>query len=62
MIAAIYGRKSTGEQTGADADARSVARQIENARTFATARGWQVDEAYVLADDARLRRREQSDW
>jgi hypothetical protein len=35
MIAAVYGRKST-EQHGADADAKSVARQIENARAFAT--------------------------
>ena len=31
MIAAIYARKST-EQNGADADAKSVARQVENAR------------------------------
>jgi len=36
MIAAIYARKST-EQTGADADAKSVARQIDNARAFAEA-------------------------
>ena len=36
LIAAIYARKST-EQTGADADAKSVARQIESARAFAAA-------------------------
>jgi hypothetical protein len=34
MIAAIDARKST-EQNGADADARSVACQIESARAFA---------------------------
>ena len=38
MIAAIYARKTT-EQTGADADAKSVARQIENARAFADGEG-----------------------
>jgi len=51
MIAAIYARKST-EQTGADADAKSVARQIENARAFAAARGWTVPDAHVYSDDA----------
>ncbi len=51
MIAAIYARKST-EQTGADADAKSVQRQIENARAFAAAKGWPVDDAHVYADDA----------
>ena len=42
MVAAIYARKSK-EQTGADADAKSVARQIENARAFAASKGWTVD-------------------
>jgi site-specific DNA recombinase len=51
MIAAIYARKST-EQNGADADAKSVARQIESARAFAASKGWQVAEAHVYADDA----------
>ena len=51
MIAAIYARKST-EQNGADADAKSVARQIENARAFAAAKGWTVADAHVYADDA----------
>ena len=50
MNAAIYARKST-EQTGADADAKSVERQIENARAFAASKGWRV------AGRARLRRR-----
>ena len=51
MIAAVYGRRST-EQNGADADARSVQRQIENARAFAAAKGWSVAGAHVYADDA----------
>ena len=51
MTAAIYARKST-EQNGADADAKSVARQIENARAFAASKGWQVSEEHVFADDA----------
>lgn len=51
MIAAIYARKST-EQNGADADAKSVARQIENAKAFAAAKGWTIAEAYAYADDA----------
>src|SRR5262245_48068434 len=51
MIAAIYARKST-EQHGADADSKSVARQIENARTFARAKGWTVPDEHVYADDA----------
>jgi hypothetical protein len=51
MIAAVYARKST-EQTGADADAKSVARQIENARAFAAAKRWAVADAHVYADDA----------
>ncbi len=65
MIAAIYARKSTKQQGaeasharrsakphGGDADALSVPRQIENARTFATAKGWRVDEAHIYSDDA----------
>ena len=51
MIAAIYARKST-EQRGADADSKSVARQIESARAFAAAKGWTVDDAHVYSDDA----------
>jgi len=51
MIAAIYARKST-EQTGTDADATSVARQIENARAFADTKGWLVPAAHVYTDDA----------
>ena len=51
MIAAIYARKST-EQTGADADAKSVARQVDNARAFAASKAWTVAEAHVYTDDA----------
>jgi DNA invertase Pin-like site-specific DNA recombinase len=49
MIAAIYARKST-EQTGVADDAKSVARQIENARAFAVEKGWRVGDVY--SDDA----------
>ena len=49
--AAIYARKST-EQTGADADAKSVDRQVENARAFAATKGWTIREAHVYSDDA----------
>ena len=51
MIAAIYARKST-EQHGGDADAKSVANQIANARAFAQAKGWTVAEPHVYCDDA----------
>jgi DNA invertase Pin-like site-specific DNA recombinase len=49
--AAIYARKST-EQHGADADAKSVPRQVEDARTFARAKGWTVSDDHVYTDDA----------
>jgi site-specific DNA recombinase len=48
---AIYARKST-EQNGTDPDAKSCARQIENARLFAATRGWSVDDRFVFEDDA----------
>jgi DNA invertase Pin-like site-specific DNA recombinase len=51
ICAAIYARKST-EQNGADADAKSVARQIESARAFAATKGWTVADAHVYSDDA----------
>ncbi len=49
MIAAIYARKST-EQTIGD-EAKSVTRQIEHARVYATRNGRTVDDAYVYVDD-----------
>lgn len=51
MIAAIYARKST-EQTRVDDDAKSVTRQVENARAFAAERGWTVAAEHVYVDDA----------
>ncbi len=50
MIAAIYTRKST-DQAGVSDDQRSVARQGEHARAFATARGWTVADEHVYIDD-----------
>ena len=50
-MVAVYGRRST-EQNAADADAKSVARQVENARGFAESKGWVIDEAHVYTDDA----------
>ena len=48
-VAAIYARKST-DQNVAD-DAKSVTRQIDNARVFAESQGWVVDERYIFSDD-----------
>src|SRR5215203_1189776 len=50
MIAAIYARKST-EQHGVADEQKSVARQIDHARAYATSKGWIVDEALVFVDD-----------
>ena len=49
MIAAIYARKSTDQHVAEDA--KSVTRQVENARAFATKRGWTVTDAHVFVDD-----------
>jgi site-specific DNA recombinase len=51
MIAAIYARKSTEQGDRADEE-KSVARQIERARAYATRKGWRVDDAHVYVDDA----------
>jgi Resolvase, N terminal domain len=50
MRAALYVRKST-EQTGVADDQKSVTRQIEHARAYATRKGWTVDEACIFVDD-----------
>ena len=50
MIAAIYARKST-EQNGVADEAKSVTRQVENARAYAAAKGWTVNEHLVFVDD-----------
>jgi DNA invertase Pin-like site-specific DNA recombinase len=47
--AAIYARKSTGQRVAMDA--KSVTRQIENGRKFATQKGWTVADAHVFVDD-----------
>jgi len=48
MIAAIYARKST-EQNGVGDEEKSVTRQIEHAKAYATKKGWAVvdDHVYV---------------
>lgn len=50
MRAAIYARKST-DQAAVLEEQRSVSRQIEHATAFAAARGWQVVDDHVYADD-----------
>lgn len=50
MIAAIYARKST-EQSGVADEQKSVARQIDNARSYAERKGWQVLDECVYVDD-----------
>src|SRR5688572_5783723 len=50
MNAAIYARKST-DQIGVAEEHRSVSRQIEMARAYAIAKGWQVLEDAVFVDD-----------
>ena len=50
MIAAIYARKST-EQLGVDGEEKSVARQIEQARSYATRKGWSVADHHIYSDD-----------
>ena len=47
---AIYARKSTEQDR--DGDDRSVNRQIADARDFAEARGWTIEESHVYVDDA----------
>jgi DNA invertase Pin-like site-specific DNA recombinase len=50
MIAAIYARKST-EQNGVGDETKSVTRQVEHAKAYATKKGWAVVEDYVYVDD-----------
>src|SRR5262250_3407324 len=49
VIAAIYARKST-DQNIADEE-KSVIRQIERARAYATRKGWTIAEEYIYVDD-----------
>ncbi len=48
--AAIYARVSV-ERVGVSADAKSPARQIDNAKAFAARQGWQIAEDCIYADD-----------
>ena len=50
MIAAIYARKST-DQTGVSDEEKSVTRQIENAKAYASKKSWTVSENLIYADD-----------
>src|SRR5262245_40619741 len=50
MIAAIYARKST-DQNGVADDQKSVARQVGQARAYATLKGWIVADEHVYVDD-----------
>jgi site-specific DNA recombinase len=50
MIAAIYARRSK-EQDNAEDETKSVNRQVENARVFATAKGWTVLDEHIYIDD-----------
>ncbi len=50
MIAAIYARKST-EQTGVSDEEKSVSRQVEHAKAYATKKGWTVPEELIFVDD-----------
>src|SRR5215468_8561941 len=50
MIAAIYARKST-EQNGVGNEDKSVTRQIDHAKAYATKKGWTVAENHVYVDD-----------
>ena len=49
MIAAIYARKSTAQDVGEGA--KSVTRQVDKAKRFASQQGWLMDERYVFVDD-----------
>ena len=50
MVAAIYARKST-EQTGVADEQKSVARQIDHAREYASRKGWTAADDHVYVDD-----------
>ena len=50
MISAIYARKST-EQVGLGDEDKSVTRQIEHARAYATRKGWTIAEDHIYSDD-----------
>jgi len=49
MIAAVYARKSTEQNT--NDEEKSVARQIAHARAYATRNGWTVVDEHIYVDD-----------
>jgi DNA invertase Pin-like site-specific DNA recombinase len=49
IAAAVYARKSTDQRVAEDA--KSVVRQVENAKAFAIAKGWTVHDQHVFVDD-----------
>ena len=50
MICAVYARKSN-EQHGVADESKSVTRQVDHARAYATRKGWTVADAHVYCDD-----------
>src|SRR5262245_28474588 len=50
MIAAVYCRKST-DQSGVTDDEKSVTRQLEQSRRYATRHGWTVLDEHIYVDD-----------
>ena len=50
MKAAVHARKSTDQSDVSD-DQKSVARQIDSARTYAQAKRWDVVDEHVYVDD-----------
>jgi site-specific DNA recombinase len=50
VLSAVYARKSN-EQVGVADEAKSVARQVEHARTYAARKGWTVSDEFVFVDD-----------
>ena len=50
VIAAIYARKSTS-QAGVAEEEKSVTRQVEQGKAYASRKGWIVDERYIFVDD-----------
>jgi site-specific DNA recombinase len=51
MFAAVYARKSTSQDGVAD-ESKSVTRQVEHAKTYASKNGWTVLADHVYTDDA----------
>ena len=50
MKAAIYARKST-DDNDKTADNKSVTRQVDHAKKYASSNGWSVDEDHIYIDD-----------